>query len=76
MYGLPGGVGTQCNILTGSNTIWNCTVTDQKMDGNNIFDVSELFPCYFDVSFLCLVVLCFVFSVFLLFYVLSFYVSS
>ena len=23
-----GGVVTQCNILTGSNTIWNCIVTD------------------------------------------------
>ena len=26
----PGGVGTQCNILTGSNTKWNCIVTDRK----------------------------------------------
>ena len=52
----------------------------RKMDGNKIFDVSELFRSYFDlffdVSFLCLVFLCFIFSVFLLFYVLSFYVSS
>ena len=51
-----------------------------KMDGNKIFDVFELFRCYFDVffdvSFLCLVFLCFVFSVILLFYVLSFSVSS
>ena len=30
MYGLPGGGGTQCNILTGSNTTWNCIVTDRK----------------------------------------------
>ena len=30
MYELPGGVATQCNILTGSNTIWNCIVTDPK----------------------------------------------
>ena len=55
----------------------------RKMDRNKIFDVSELFKCYFDlfsiffdVPFLCLVFLCFVFSVFLLFYVLSFYILS
>ena len=30
MYGLPGGVDTQCNILNVSNTIWNCIVTDRK----------------------------------------------
>ena len=29
MYGLPGGVGTQC-ILTGSNTIWDYIVIDRK----------------------------------------------
>ena len=72
MYALPGGVSTQCNILTGSNTIWNCIVTDRKssilcvklywslinclryrksivMNGYEVFDVSELYRCYFDL---------------------------
>ena len=52
----------------------------RKIDGNKIFDISELFRCFFDVFsmffFLCFVFLYNVFSIFLLLDVLSFYVSS
>ena len=57
----------------------------RKIDGNKIFDISELFQCYFEVFFfhlfsmfffLCFIFLYYVFSIFLFFYVLSFYVSS
>ena len=47
----------------------------RKIDGNKIINISELFRCFFDVFFLCFVFLYNVFSIFLLFDVLSFYVS-
>ena len=54
MYGLPGRVGTQCKILTGSNTIWHRIVTDQKssitvrslpQNSLNMFTISKKYCC-------------------------------
>ena len=59
MYGLPGGVSTQCNILTGSNTIWNCIVTDRKSSitvrltllvANQLFATSKFLKYVYDIE--------------------------
>ena len=59
MYGLPGGVSTQCNILTGSKTIWNCIVTDRKSSitmrltllvANQLFATSKFLKYVYDIG--------------------------
>ena len=62
-----------------SNIQTECIFFCCKIDGNkfsmflNFFDViSKFFRPFFDVFFLCFVFLYYVFSIFLLFYVLSF----
>ena len=55
----PGGVGTQCNTLTGSNTKWNCIVTDRKSSitvlklylvANQLFATSEFLKYVYDIE--------------------------